>query len=421
MRQDVGRAMAVVLAAAVVSGCAKQQVKPDYSRPLPPGATALRLILNPANWPDVRQPFDQRDDGLIAALDRSRGWFTLPSTKTHFPVGDVGHLRAQVSVYALGVLLRESASAEEFERSLHEQFDCYTSIGYDDRGSVLYTGYYSPIFEASRTRTSRFRFPLYSKPADLEIEPLTGRVLGRRVGTGHAPYPTRSELEQSGELDGNELVWVESRLDQYVIHVNGSAKLRMTDGATLYIGYAGTNGHEYTGLGATLLAEGVLPEERLSLPNIRKYFKDKPNELERYINMNDRFVFFKEYAPDNWPAGSIGVKAEPLRTLATDKQVFPRAGLVLVETQTAPRFGAGPQEPFRQFMMDQDTGGAIRAAGRADIYFGVGEPAERRAGAQFAEGRLYYFFVKHAKVMDWLSRMREEDPTHSQGGVAGFQ
>jgi membrane-bound lytic murein transglycosylase A len=56
--------------------------------------------------------------------------------------------------------------------------------------------------------------------------------------------------------------------------------------------------------------------------------------------------------------------------------------------------GGQRQERFRQFLLDQDTGGAIRAPGRADIYLGIGERAGRIAGWTFSEGRLYYLFLK---------------------------
>ena len=45
-------------------------------------------------------------------------------------------------------------------------------------------------------------------------------------------------------------------------------------------------------------------------------------------------------------------------------------------------------------MVDQDTGGGIRAPGRADIYMGEGDLAETLAGGQYAEGRLYYLFLR---------------------------
>ena len=50
--------------------------------------------------------------------------------------------------------------------------------------------------------------------------------------------------------------------------------------------------------------------------------------------------------------------------------------------------------PYTGFLLDQDTGGAIRAAGRADIYMGIGKEAGLQAGHQFAQGKLYYIFLK---------------------------
>ena len=60
---------------------------------------------------------------------------------------------------------------------------------------------------------------------------------------------------------------------------------------------------------------------------------------------------------------------------------------------TLPGRGGRP-ERFRQLMLDQDTGGAIRTAGRADVYVGIGPAAERRAGATRSEGQLYYLFLR---------------------------
>ena len=79
------------------------------------------------------------------------------------------------------------------------------------------------------------------------------------------------------------------------------------------------------------------------------------------------------------------------RSLATDKTLFPRGALVYV-TGTVGAGGEGAV--IDHFMLDQDTGGAIRTAGRADVYLGSGDEAEQVAGATRSEGQLYYFFVK---------------------------
>ena len=49
-------------------------------------------------------------------------------------------------------------------------------------------------------------------------------------------------------------------------------------------------------------------------------------------------------------------------------------------------------------MLDQDSGGAIRAAGRCDLYMGVGPQAEQLAGHQLYPGRLYYLALRPEAV-----------------------
>ena len=96
------------------------------------------------------------------------------------------------------------------------------------------------------------------------------------------------------------------------------------------------------------------------------------------------------------------MKVTPETSLATDKKIYPRGGVLLVDTQ-AVTFSSG-NRPFLRFMLDQDTGGAIEAPGRADIYMGVGPGAEILAGGQYAEGRLYYFFLKPQFIDRYATR-----------------
>lgn len=403
------RRLMLTLLGALLTLPACQQTEPDYNKPLPPGQGALRLLRDPADWPNVRTAYETRDAELDAALERSIDWFEYPSSESFFPpphLDNITHRRAKASVHAFRALLHESESASAFERALREQFHCYTSVGYDNRGSVLYTGYFTPIFQGSRERTETYRYPLYKRPDSLVSDPRTGKPLGRRTNDGEVvPWPPRAELEASGMLDGLELVYLPSKFDAYIIHVNGSARIDLQQGGTMYVGYAGKTDAEYHGIGQALLDEGVFEPERLSLPAIRRYFHENPHLQDRYINQNESYVFFTEYDGERWPAGSIGVKVAPQRTLATDKSVFPRAGVVLVDTAVSSR--SGGQRSFTQFMLDQDTGGAIRAAGRADIYMGIGDTAETLAGRQFAEGRLYYFFLRPEYVVAWNRRMRD--------------
>ncbi|MEX0774400.1 MAG: MltA domain-containing protein [Phycisphaeraceae bacterium] len=378
-----------------MSGCAGE--KPDYSRPLPPGGKALRKITNPAELPDLKRAFTRRDMGLIQAIDRSLAWFAIPSTRQFYPLQDFTHEQARQSLLAFKEALQSSTAPADFEQRILRDFDVWTSVGWDGSGTVLYTGYYTPIFTASRVRTEEYRFPLYGKPPDLVVDPASGDVRGRMVNGQLKPYPTRAQIEYYPDrlgLTGREVAWMNSKLDVFIVQVQGSAKLQMLGGGDLYIGYAASNGGQYTSIGRALVEDGKIDPNRAGLPAIRAHFQAHPKDLDVYLNRNERYIFFKEYSPQNWPAGSLGFKVEPLRSLATDKAIYPRGCVTLVTTQMPA--GDGTFAGFEQYMMDQDTGGAIRAPGRGDIYVGIGDAAEQIAGRQAQEGRLYYFFLKES-------------------------
>ncbi|MEM9791184.1 MAG: MltA domain-containing protein, partial [Planctomycetota bacterium] len=290
------------------------------------------------------------------------------------------------------------------EQRLEQDFDVWQTVGWDGSGDVLFTAYHSPIFDASLTPTPRFRYPIYTRPADLVTDPNTGVVYGRATPAGSVEpfqqYPTRADLAASGELNGLELAYLSSALDAYLIQLNGSAKLTLTDGSTMHVGYAGTNGRPYTSVAQALIADGHLAEGEANLPNLRRL---DDGLLAEYINRNERFVFLQPYQGDNWPAGSMGFRVTPMRSLATDKAIFPRGSAVLVDT-SFPTPGGGTR-PFGQLMLDQDTGGAIRAAGRADIYTGIGDDAEDLAGRQKTDGTFYYLLLTPDAARRWHRQM----------------
>ena len=132
--------------------------------------------------------------------------------------------------------------------------------------------------------------------------------------------------------------------------MNGSARLRLGDGSITYLGFGGTNGHEYTSLGRTLKAQGLV-RGPVTIEAIREAYRRNPAAVT-LARQNKRFVFFRETDAEGWPSGSLGFQVETKRSLATDKSIFPRGGFVFVDT-----FVNG--KSFAQWMLDQDTGGAI--------------------------------------------------------------
>jgi len=380
-------------------GCSNKQTAelptaatPNYTRPLPEGERALRLV-SAEQWPDMGDAWDNRDFFLQDSLDWSMGWFDAPSSKQWFPMEGVTHEHAKLSVLEFKTLLKESQSKGDFLNAIETQFNLYESVGCDDNGTVLFTGYYSPDFHASTLPTSDYQSPLYRRPHDLVSHPTTGEPLGRELPSGEiVTWPTREEIESKDLLSGTELVYVADHLDAYTIHVNGSARLRMDNGDIKYIGYAGKTDRPYKGLGESVLEAKLVSPDKLSLREIRKLYDKNPTQISELINNNESYVFFQEYDGANWPAGSLGVPVTARRSVATDKSIFPRGGIVLVDTSVHTL--TGEQKPFVQFMVDQDTGGAIRAPGRCDLFMGIGATAGIKAGKQYSEGKLYYLFLK---------------------------
>jgi membrane-bound lytic murein transglycosylase A len=377
---------------ALAAGCKTAPLAPpapDYWQPLPPGSPALLPLAPGEQHPDFSQQWSARAD-LLPALDNSIAWTKKPSSAHFFPIEGVSHERALKSLERFREILETSHSGEEFERRVDEEFTCYKSAGWNGLGGgVLFTAYCTVELEGSRTADATHRFPLYALPPDL-VKGQDGEILGRKTAEGDEPYPTRATIEASALLEGKglELVWLTNPMDAYIAHVNGSAVVKLTDGTRMLLGYAGKNGRAYVSLGQELVKDKQLKKEELSLTGIRKWAREHPNEVESYLRRNDSYVFF---APiDHAPHGSLNVPVTAWRSLATDKTLFPRGAITFVDTHLGPTGGAN----VHQFLFDQDTGGAIRTAGRADMYLGQGAEAERIAGTTRAEGQLYYLFVK---------------------------
>ena len=369
-----------------------KETKTSYDRPLPPGQYALRKITNPLEIPDFTTACLNLTD-LRAAIDNSRSYLNKPSSRQFFPISGITHSRTQESLDAFAELLDSGLRGPQLNQAIRDKFDVYISIGCDDIGTVLFTGYYTPIFNGSLTRTGQFEYPLYKQPDDLVKGP-TGEILGRKMPDGTtSTYPPRSVIENTGMLAGNELAWLSDPFEAYIAYVQGSAKLRLPDGKLTTIGYAANNGHEYESVARALVRDGRIPGDKISLSTMIDYFKMYKDQVDMYVRQNPRFVFFrKEGGP---PLGCLNEPVTTLRTIATDKTIFPRASLTFIST-TLPQ-AMGPtvvNQSYTGFALDQDAGGAIRAPGRCDVYMGTGDMAGKLAGQTYQEGRLYYLFLK---------------------------
>ena len=373
-----------------LAGCA---VTPDYGRPLAEGQSALIPV--PADEiPDFRSEWDQRES-LAWPVQLSIDWTRRNHAQQFFPIAGVTHERALRSLERFQELLETSAGADAFQTAIEREFTVYKSAGWNgEGGGVLFTAYCTPILRGSLEPSLAYQHPLYALPPDL-VKGANGEILGWETAFGRMDsYPSRGAIEAGGLLEGKdlELVWLADPIDAYVAHVNGSAFIELPDGTLYKVGYAGKNGRTYTSLGKELEADGVLPEDGASLETIREWAAGASElELQDYLGRNASYVFFTPI--DGNPHGSLDVEVTGGRSVATDKTLFPRGAVTFVSAYDQPD-GRRTEDGFHRFFLDQDTGGAIRTAGRADLYFGIGPDAEERSGKTKLVGQLYYLFLK---------------------------
>lgn len=259
----------------------------------------------------------------------------------------------------------------------------------------LITGYYEPLLQGSREPSDEFRYPLHGVPEDLLIVDLGSlypqlngmRLRGKLVGNRVVPYHDRAQLHANPELlNGTEILWVNSLVDVFFLHVQGSGRVRLTDGSTVAVGYAGQNGHPYQSIGRVLIQMGELDKDEVTLFTIRDWLQANPQRLDEVLGKNPSYVFFElKDEPALGPVGSLNVALTPARSVAVDRSVIPLGAPVWLQT-TLPDES---QSPFDRLMLAQDTGGAIKGHVRADVFWGHGDEAETLAGLMKQQGRLF--------------------------------
>lgn len=257
-------------------------------------------------------------------------------------------------------------------------------------GEGFLTGYYEPEFAGSREADAAFKVPLLARPADLVTVPqgetLPGLAPGlqaaRRKGEGFAPYPDRAAIEDGalGAL-ARPLVHLREPAEAFIIHVQGSARIRLKDGSVMRVAYAGRNGHPYTSIGRLLVERGLMDLETMTLEKLMGWLKDNPEEARGLMRANRSYIFFREAAelsPEDGPIGGAGHPLVPGRSLAVDRSLW-AYGLPFWLDGTLP-ITLESAEPLRRLMIAQDTGSAIVGPARGDFFVGSGPEAGTRAG-----------------------------------------
>ena len=259
-----------------------------------------------------------------------------------------------------------SSSQEFFEHSF-----VTTLIDFPNRS--FFTGYYEAEILGSAVPDKEFQFPIYKRPPDL------------KNGT---KWLSRRELEESNILQNKslEIVYLRSRAEVFLLQVQGSGRVILTDGSVIRVGYDGRNGHEYISIGQILIKRGVFSAENISGHAVKNWLMLNPQIADELLYQNPSYIFFKVMSDLEEEAGPIGTSnssLEELRSIAVDPQYIPLGSPVWIEIKGS--------YPLNRLMIAQDTGSAIKGPSRVDIFFGRGDDAEKMAGQIKDYGRVAVF------------------------------
>ena len=184
-----------------------------------------------------------------------------------------------------------------------------------------------------------------------------------------------------------ELMYADDPVDVLFSHIEGSAKAIMDDGTTVWLEFDGKNGRNYRGVGALLKEKGALvPPYNGTMPGLRKWFADNPKRFDEIVDNNTSYVFFKESKVPG-AVGSQGVILTPRRSMAIDRAFIAHGTPIWVDTK-APVPGKPGSSPWRQLLVAQDTGTAIKGHARGDVFWGAGPAAALTAGHMKSPGTM---------------------------------
>lgn len=324
---------------------------------------------------------------LVRAIDYSLRYLNSAQAVSDYQKQTVPGMtrdRVRRSLQRFRQLVITAPSAEALQAAVNQEFVWYRSVGNDNQGTVAFTGYFEPVYPASRVPTPEFRYPLFRRPSALAPGQLTRLQLEGADGLQY----------QQSVLRGRDFVYLRDRLQAFLIQVQGSARLALTDGSVMTVGYDGNNGLPYGSIGRELVNAGKFTLEELTLPKLIQYFQQHPQELDTYLPRNRSFIFFRNTAGAA-ATGSLKLPVTPDRSIATDKTKFPPGALALIQATIpypTPKGDLVPR-PVWRYVLDQDTGSAIKGAGRVDIFLGTGKLAGDRAGLINSTGSLYYLLL----------------------------
>jgi membrane-bound lytic murein transglycosylase A len=351
---------------------------------------------------------DDLDFGhLTEAISGSIAYYQkLPSSKLFsFGKDRFSADRLTRSLKRFLAFIEKKPSKKELSAFIDQYYHVYAYMKNGAVNDVLFTGYYEPLLHGSLEQTEAFRYPVYSRPDDLvtfsSSDSSAGHAekteIGRNDGNTIVPYYTRQQIEEKGftGINASPIAWVNDPVALFFLQIQGSGKISLESGQIINVHYQISNGHPYKSIGKYLIDQKKLSKENVSMQSIREYLNAHPDEVDEIFNYNPRYIFFETI--EKGPLGCFNIELTPGRSVALDRSAAPAGALVFVQAQKPKLDTSGKISSwvrFSRFLLNQDTGSAIKGPGRADIFWGNGPYAELAAGYMKHPGQLYYLVLK---------------------------
>jgi membrane-bound lytic murein transglycosylase A len=378
--RNAALAITALLAGCAQPGAHKDEVTASWSVPSGPGPA-----LTPVTFQQVPGwTADRASQALPPFLDGCTHMEANPQQS----LGGQGEAASRGSSPAQWQAACAAARAvppgdDEAARRFFEAYFQPYGLSTDGSAQGLFTGYYEPEIEGSRSPGGRYIYPIYRRPPDLGAP-------------SHArPFFTRAEIDD-GALSRKrlELLWLADPIDAFFLHIQGSGRIRLPDGKVVRVSFDGQNGQSYVPIGRVLVDRGEMTLDQVSVQTIRAWLVAHPDQAKEVMEQNPSYVFFRELngvASDDGPPGALGVMLSPGRSVAVDKGYIPLGAPVWVDTKDPLNGGK-----LQRLMLAHDLGGAIRGPVRTDIFFGWGPEAEQRAGVMRQPGTEILFLPRPA-------------------------
>ncbi len=292
-------------------------------------------------------------------------------------------------------ICKDAQSAADAKLFIQQKFSPYKINTKSGEEEGLLTGYYEPELKGSLKKTKKYRYPIYATPKDLIIVDLGSiyptlknyRLRGRIKGNRLIPYDTREE-SSSKHIEAEVICYTDSKIDLFFLEIQGSGRVTLENGKTLFIGYDNQNGHKYRAIGRYLVKIGGLELEEVSLQTIRGWLERNPLRVDEVLNYNKSLVYFKQR--EKSASGSLGLCLTPSRSIAVDRRYIPLGSMLYLNANIK-------DKSVSKIVLAQDTGGAIKGAIRADIFLGFGEDAMNTAGELKTPLKLWILLPKSTK------------------------